>query len=96
MSARPGKAQAAHRPQPQETDLTWQERALCKEVDAELFFPYKGENCAAAKQVCGLCEVSAQCLNYAIAHQERVGVWGGMSERERRKEAAKRRRDAAA
>jgi WhiB family redox-sensing transcriptional regulator len=94
MSARPGRAQAGHRPQPQETDLRWQERALCKQVDPELFFPFKGEVAVAnaAKQVCGMCEVRAECLAYALAHHEYDGIWGGTSDRERRRQRRRLRR----
>lgn len=69
---------------PAET-LEWQLRALCREVDATLFFPAPCEQATAAKRVCQLCEVRTECLDYAITNDERVGVWGGMSERERRK-----------
>lgn len=62
----------------------WQDLALCAEVDPELFFPDKGESSRPAKRVCAGCEVRAECLQYALDHGERFGVWGGLSERERR------------
>ena len=62
----------------------WQDRALCAETDPEAFFPEKGGSTREAKQVCRSCEVRAECLAYALEHDERFGVWGGLSERERR------------
>ncbi|TDD97685.1 WhiB family transcriptional regulator [Actinomadura rubrisoli] len=63
----------------------WTERALCAETDPDAFFPEKGESTRAAKRTCFVCEVRTECLEYALAHDERFGVWGGLSERERRK-----------
>jgi WhiB family transcriptional regulator, redox-sensing transcriptional regulator len=66
-------------------ELTWQERALCAQTDPEAFFPEKGGSTREAKKVCLSCEVRTECLEYALEHDERFGIWGGMSERERRK-----------
>lgn len=63
---------------------SWQHRALCSQTDPEVFFPEKGGSTRDAKRVCELCEVREQCLDWAIDHDERFGIWGGMSERERR------------
>jgi len=63
----------------------WQERALCAQTDPEAFFPEKGGSTREAKRICTGCEVSAECLEYALAHDERFGIWGGLSERERRR-----------
>jgi WhiB family redox-sensing transcriptional regulator len=63
----------------------WQERALCAQTDPEAFFPEKGGSTREAKRVCGGCEVRAECLGYALEHDERFGIWGGLSERERRR-----------
>lgn len=63
----------------------WQERALCAQTDPEAFFPEKGGSTREAKKVCLVCEVRSECLEYALANDERFGIWGGMSERERRK-----------
>jgi WhiB family transcriptional regulator, redox-sensing transcriptional regulator len=63
----------------------WQERALCAQTDPEAFFPEKGGSTREAKKVCTGCEVRAECLEYALEHDERFGIWGGLSERERRK-----------
>ncbi|MBB4071504.1 WhiB family transcriptional regulator [Leucobacter sp. OH2974_COT-288] len=65
--------------------LSWQARALCAETDPEAFFPEKGGSTREAKRICEQCEVRAQCLEYALENDERFGIWGGLSERERRK-----------
>jgi WhiB family transcriptional regulator, redox-sensing transcriptional regulator len=63
----------------------WQERALCSQTDPEAFFPEKGGSTREAKRICSRCEVRADCLEYALGSDERFGIWGGLSERERRK-----------
>ncbi|WP_259557276.1 WhiB family transcriptional regulator [Brachybacterium sillae] len=65
--------------------LSWHERALCAQTDPEAFFPEKGGSTREAKKVCVSCEVRAECLEYALENDERFGIWGGLSERERRK-----------
>lgn len=62
----------------------WRDRARCAEVDPELFFPEKGGSVAAPKRVCRTCEVREDCLQDALERGEQFGVWGGLSERERR------------
>lgn len=74
-----------------ETALEWQEDALCAQTDPEAFFPEKGGSTRDAKKVCAECPVAQQCLDYALDNDERFGIWGGMSERERRKIARERR-----
>ncbi len=69
----------------EETELSWQGRALCAQTDPEAFFPEKGGSTREAKRVCVGCDVKAECLEYALANDERFGIWGGLSERERRK-----------
>lgn len=63
----------------------WMNASLCAQTDPESFFPDKGGSTREAKAVCGRCAVAAECLDYAIENQERWGIWGGLSERERRK-----------
>jgi WhiB family redox-sensing transcriptional regulator len=63
----------------------WQASALCAQTDPEAFFPEKGGSTREAKSVCKVCEVKKECLEYALAHDERYGIWGGLSERERRR-----------
>ncbi|WP_369375683.1 WhiB family transcriptional regulator [Promicromonospora sp. Populi] len=71
--------------EPDDSLLGWQERALCAQTDPEAFFPEKGGSTREAKKVCSGCEVRAECLDYALENDERFGIWGGLSERERRK-----------
>jgi WhiB family redox-sensing transcriptional regulator len=66
-------------------DDQWQEKALCAQTDPEAFFPEKGGSTREAKRICLGCEVKDECLDYALAHDERFGIWGGLSERERRR-----------
>jgi WhiB family redox-sensing transcriptional regulator len=66
-------------------DLAWQDEANCKGANADLFFPERGASTRAAKAICGECLVRAECLEFAITTGEKFGIWGGMSERERRR-----------
>ncbi|WP_324615158.1 WhiB family transcriptional regulator [Nesterenkonia sedimenti] len=68
-----------------EGELAWQVDALCAQTDPEAFFPEKGGSTRDAKKVCAACTVKQECLDYALANDERFGIWGGLSERERRK-----------
>ena len=63
----------------------WMDLALCAQVDPDAFFPEKGESNQAAKRICNACPVRAQCLEFALTNKEQHGIWGGLSERERRK-----------
>ncbi len=63
----------------------WQDFANCLGVDPDLFFPERGASSRAAKEVCRGCVVRADCLEYALENGEKFGIWGGMSERERRR-----------
>lgn len=65
--------------------LPWADDALCAQTDPEVFNPDKGSTTLPAKSVCAACPVINQCLEYALATNQRFGVWGGKSERERRK-----------
>ena len=83
---------AVQKPAPMQDDteeavneLDWQERALCAQTDPEAFFPEKGGSTREAKRVCLSCDVRVECLDYALENDERFGIWGGLSERERRK-----------
>ncbi len=66
-------------------DRRWQERANCLGVDPDLFFPERGASTREAKAVCRGCEVRDECLEYALDQGEKFGIWGGLSERERRR-----------
>ncbi|NNH75783.1 WhiB family transcriptional regulator [Nocardia uniformis] len=72
-------------PRVETEDPAWRELGLCAQTDPDVFFPEKGGSTREAKLVCGRCEVRWECLEYALAHDERFGIWGGLSERERRK-----------
>ncbi|KAB1924711.1 MAG: WhiB family transcriptional regulator [Corynebacterium sp.] len=63
----------------------WQEQALCAQTDPEAFFPEKGGSTREAKRICQACAVRDECLEYALLNDERFGIWGGLSERERRR-----------
>jgi WhiB family redox-sensing transcriptional regulator len=65
--------------------LAWQEQALCAQTDPEAFFPEKGGSTREAKRICVGCGVKGECLEYALEQDERFGIWGGLSERERRR-----------
>jgi len=64
-------------------DLDWQAQALCAQTGAEFFFPEPGSSVREAKRICALCEMRPACLDYALQNDERFGVWGGLSEKER-------------
>ena len=66
-------------------DLSWQDLANCRGADADLFFPERGASTRTAKQICRECSVREDCLEFAIVSSEKFGIWGGLSERERRK-----------
>ena len=63
--------------------LAWRETALCAQIGPEFFFPAPGSSTREAKRLCNACEGRLACLEYALAHDERFGVWGGLSEKER-------------
>jgi len=69
----------------EENPLAWQSDSLCAQTDPEAFFPEKGGSTRDAKKICASCEVRVRCLDYALENDERFGIWGGLSERERRK-----------
>jgi WhiB family transcriptional regulator, redox-sensing transcriptional regulator len=75
-------------------DQPWAADALCAQTDPEAFFPDKGGSTREAKRTCLSCDVRAECLAYAVEHDERHGIWGGLSERERRKLKPGRRAEA--
>ncbi len=70
--------------EPQQS-LDWQADALCRQTDPEIFFPEKGGSTKDAKRICHSCPVAAECLDQALANDERFGIWGGVPERRRRK-----------
>jgi WhiB family redox-sensing transcriptional regulator len=66
-------------------ELSWQTQANCMGVDPDLFFPERGVPNREAVEVCRGCVVREDCLDFALANGEKFGIWGGMSERERRR-----------
>ncbi len=63
----------------------WTELGLCAQTDPEAFFPEKGDSPRPAKRICHGCPVRSECLADALARDERFGVWGGLTPRERRR-----------
>ena len=74
-----GRTLVAHDPDP-----SWRRRAACRGLDPALFFPEIGESAAEAKAVCAQCPVARQCLDFALANDETLGVWGATTPRARR------------
>jgi WhiB family redox-sensing transcriptional regulator len=75
-------------------NLAWRQRAACRGVDPDIFYPASDEEAEAAKAICAQCPVREACLEYALANRERDGVWGGATERERRRIIRQRRKTA--
>jgi WhiB family redox-sensing transcriptional regulator len=73
---------------------SWRDRAACRGLDPEIFYPVSDEDAAEAKSICAVCPVREACLEYALANRERDGVWGGATERERRRMIRQRRKSA--
>ena len=88
-------------PAPARFAARWRELAACRGADLEVFFPGRGESAGPARQVCAACPVRQPCLDYAITNRITHGIWGGLTERERRAlqsrwvRAARRERDEA-
>lgn len=75
-------------------NLSWRQRAACRGVDPDIFYPVSDEEAGPAKTICAQCPVRESCLEYALANRERDGVWGGATERERRRIVRQRRKSA--
>ena len=75
-------------------NMVWRQRAACRGVDPDIFYPVSDEDAEEAKGICDGCGVRETCLEYALANREREGVWGGATERERRRMLRQRRRSA--
>lgn len=74
------------------SEVNWRDLANCRGADADLFFSGKGETekTKKAKSICAACLVQVQCLDFAVETVQRWGIWGGMTERQRRKVRRKR------
>jgi len=83
-------------PAPRDPDaLAFMNQGACNGTDPALFFPGRGESTTDAKAICARCPVRQECLDYALDHTERFGIWGGLSERERRRIRRQRHQAAA-
>ena len=82
------------------SEMSWRLRGACNGLEASIFYPSDDDddpletNALEAKEVCASCRVRVSCLEHALASHERDGVWGGATERERRKIIRQRRRTA--
>jgi WhiB family redox-sensing transcriptional regulator len=72
-------------------DSDWMRRGRCRDMDPAIFFPNDGVGVQVAQRICAECPVATECLEYALANRVDHGVWGGASERERRRLLRKRR-----
>ncbi len=72
-------------------DADWMEEGNCRDVDPAVFFPSDGVGVEVARRICATCPVKEPCLEYALHHRVDHGVWGGASERERRRLLRQRR-----
>jgi WhiB family redox-sensing transcriptional regulator len=72
-------------------DTVWMGKGKCRELPPETFFPSDGVGVELARRICADCPVKAPCLDYALYNRIEHGVWGGASERERRRIARRRR-----
>lgn len=81
---------------PADIKAPWRRQAACRTEDPDLSFPAQGDmtTVAEAKAVCARCPVRRPCLDFAIASNERSGIWGGLSRKDRNR-IRNRRRDAA-
>lgn len=76
------------------TNQTWRQHSACRGVEPDIFYPPSDEEAEIAKAVCDACPVRQPCLEYALASRERDGVWGGATEKERRRILRQRRKSA--
>jgi WhiB family redox-sensing transcriptional regulator len=83
------KSEVTHR-----MNLSWRQHAACRGIDPNIFYPASDEDAEEAKSICASCPVRQACLEYALANRERDGVWGGATERERRRLVRQRRKSA--
>lgn len=72
-------------------DSDWMRRGRCRDMDPAIFFPNDGVGVQVAQKICAECPVQGECLEYALVNRVDHGVWGGASERERRRLLRKRR-----
>ena len=75
-------------------ELKWFDLGACRGLDAAVFYPDDEIGAESAKSVCGSCAVQSPCLEYALSSREKAGVWGGATERDRRRIVRQRRKTA--
>jgi len=75
-------------------ELKWWDLGACRGLDAAVFYPDDDDGAEYAKSVCAGCAVQSTCLEYALSVREKAGVWGGATERDRRRMIRQRRRTA--
>ncbi|MGI9121081.1 MAG: WhiB family transcriptional regulator [Acidimicrobiales bacterium] len=73
---------------------TWRQHGACRGIDPDVFYPVDDDGAESAKEICAECQVRETCLEHALATREADGVWGGATERERRRMIRQRRRSA--
>ena len=76
------------------SNTSWQQAASCRGIDPGVFHPETDDDADEAKAICAACPVRGPCLEYALLAREKLGVWGGLTERERRRVLRQRRRSA--
>ena len=76
------------------TNQTWRQHSACRGVEPDVFYPVSDEDADVAKAICDVCSVRQMCLEYALSNREKEGIWGGATERERRRILRQRRRSA--
>jgi WhiB family redox-sensing transcriptional regulator len=75
-------------------NATWRQRAACQGIDPSIFYPASDDDAEEARSICATCPVRQPCLEHSLAAREREGVWGGLTERERRRIVRQRRKSA--
>jgi WhiB family transcriptional regulator, redox-sensing transcriptional regulator len=77
-------------------DVSWRSRGACRGLSPQIFYPSTEDEAGEAKSVCSSCAVRQPCLEFALSTREHEGVWGGATEKERRRILRQRRKTAAA
>ena len=75
-------------------EMKWWDLGACRGLDSTMFYPDEEADAATAKAVCATCSVQASCLEHALSIREKAGVWGGATERDRRRIIRQRRKSA--
>jgi WhiB family redox-sensing transcriptional regulator len=75
-------------------NLAWRNFGRCRGLDPEIFYPSAEDEGLEAKAICAVCPVRETCLDWALESREKIGVWGGLTEKERRRILRRRRRTA--